>query len=345
MVKRKNNATLKDVATLVGVSNATVSRVLNNSAYVSEDIRKRVEAAVEELGYNQNIIAKSLKTNSTLTIAFITADISNPYMITVAKAVEDLIHVENYQLLVCSTQGDPKREIDHLKLQMGRNIDGLVINSTGYNNEYIAEISRRIPVILIHRDCNMPEFRGDLVDTDNEEGVYALTKHLISFGHSKIFVIKGDKHTSNNLKRFTGFCKAMAEIGIDVDDAYPYQFDGRFNEKCGIMAIEYLNSLPEKPTAVLGLNNTMTIGALKGLAAHNISIPDSISIVGYSGIDNRDLLAVRPTIHFTDPAEVGFAAGRALLERLKRDDFPNREFVLKGHMVCGNAVSAPLNNF
>jgi len=338
---KHKNATLKDVAALVGVSNATVSRVLNDSAYVSRDLSKRVKEAVEELGYNQNIIAKSLKTNSTLTIAFITADISNPYMITVAKAIEDLIHAENYHLLVCSTQGDPKRELEHLKLQMGRNIDGLVINTTGCNSEYVAEISNRIPVILIHRNCNVPEFRGDLVDTDNEEGVYALTKNLISFGHRRIFVIKGDKHTSNNFMRFTGFCKAMAEIGIYVNDAYPYQYDGKFSEKCGIMAIDHLSSLATKPTAVLGLNNTMTIGALKGLAAHNISVPDSISIAGYNGIDNRDLFAVRPTIHFVDPVEVGFAAGKALLERLKRNDVPNREFVLKGHMVCGNAVGVP----
>jgi len=342
---KHKNATLKDVAALVGVSNATVSRVLNGSAYVSQDLSKRVKEAVEELGYNQNIIAKSLKTNSTLTIAFITADISNPYMITVAKAIEDLIHVENYHLLVCSTQGDPKRELDHLKLQMGRNIDGLVINTTGYNSEYVTEISNRIPVILIHRDCKVPGFKGDLVDTDNEEGVYELTKHLISFGHRRIFVIKGDRHTSNNAKRFTGFCNAMAEIGVEVDDAYPYQYDGKFSEKCGFMAIEHLNSLPQKPTAVLGLNNTMTIGALKGLATYKISVPDSISIVGYNGIDNIDLFTTRPTIHFIDPAEVGFAAGKALLERLKRSDMPNRELMLKGHMIYGNAVSTPSDNF
>ncbi|MDR2570649.1 MAG: LacI family transcriptional regulator [Oscillospiraceae bacterium] len=335
------NVTLKDVATKVGVSVATVSRVLNNSTYVHEDIIKNVEDAVEELGYYQNIIAKSLKTNSTLTIAFITADISNPYMITVAKAIEDLVHVEKYHLLVCSTQGDPKRELEHLKLQMGRNIDGLVINTTGYNGEYIADISKRMPVILIHRDCDAPGFVGDLVDSDNEEGVYALTKHLISFGHRRIFVIKGDRHTSNNLKRYRGFVKAMAEAGINIDDSYPFQYDGKFSEECGYRAIEYLSKLPECPTAVLGLNNTMTIGALKGLAAHNLSVPDTISVAGYNSIDNRELLSVRPCIHFIDPREIGLIAGKALLERLTTPEIPKREFVLNGYMVNGNAVGAP----
>ena len=334
-------STLNEVAALAGVSIATVSRVLNDSAFVSPSVRKNVEAAIKELGYNQNIVAKSLKTNSTLTIAFITADISNPYMITVAKAIEDLVHDKKYNLMMCSTQSDPVRELEHLKLQMGRNIDGLVINATGLNPEYVTEISRFIPVILIHRDCETPDFIGDLIDSDNEEGVYGLTKHLISFGHRRIFVVKGAKNASNSQRRYNGFCKAMSEIGIEVDSSYPYQYDGDFSIESGYKAIEFMHTLPALPTAVLGLNNTITIGVLKGLIAHNISVPDTISVAGYNNIDHSELLTVRPTTHYIDPREIGLAAGRALLERLEKHELDNRKIVLNGFMVIGNAVGPP----
>ena len=337
------NVTLKEVAAHAGVSIATVSRVLNSSTHVSSDIKEKVEAAVEELGYRQNLIARSLKTNSTNTIAFITSDISNPYMITVAKAVEDLIHVEKYNLLVCSTEGNPERELEHLKLQMGRNVDGLILNTTGLNCEFITEISTRIPVILIHRNCGNPGFVGDFVDSDNDEGVYQLTKHLISFGHRRIFVIKGKKYISSNQYRFNGFCRAMAEIGIDVDDSYPYQFDGNFTEESGYRAVEHLCGLAVRPTAVLGFNNTTTIGVLRGLMANNISVPEEMSIVSYNDIEYKELMTVRPTVHEINPREIGVIAGRALLERLGAGDLPNRDFILSGRLVPGNAVSVPID--
>jgi len=224
---------------------------------------------------------------------------------------------------------------------MGRNIDGLVINATGRNSDYVAEISRHIPVILIHRNCGSPGFIGDHIDSDNEEGVYGLTRHLISFGHRRIFVIKGDKYASNNLDRFRGFCKAMAEADVKVDDSYPFQYDGDFSEKSGYDSIEAFCNLPARPSAILGFNNTMTLGALRGLFARNISVPDQVSIAGYNSIDNRELLTVRPTIHYVDSRELGLAAGKALLERLETHGLPSRKIIINGHMVSGNTVGIP----
>jgi len=340
MVYRKN-VTLKEVADKSGVSIATVSRVLNESGYVSPDISKNVRATVKKLGYYQNLTARSLKTNSTNMIALITADISNPYMITVAKAIENLIQEQNYNLLVCSTEGDPDREFAHLNMQMSRNVDGIVINATGLNEDLIERISNRIPLVLVHREYYTQGFTGDFVDSDNEKGTYGLTKHLLAYGHRNIFVIKGNKHASTNTYRFKGFITAMAEAGIEVNEFYPFQFDGNFSEESGFKAVEYLQTLPIRPTAILGLNNTMTVGALRALLASRITVPEQMSIVSYNDIDYKELMTIRPTLHAINPAEIGELAGKALLERLANNKLPNREFILEGHMIPGNTVSIP----
>ena len=333
--------TLKDVARRAGVSIATVSRVLNHTGYVSPEVETRVREAVDALGYYQNYIARSLKTNSTMTIGLITADISNPYIITVAKAVEDVIHAQNYNLLMCSTNGDPEQELECMKLLMGRNIDGLLLNGTGYNEAFVSGISVRIPLVLIHRRYLLPSNNYDLVDSDNEAGVYNLTRHLISFGHRRIFVIKGSGNTSSHMERFQGFCRAMAEIGVAVDKAYPYQYDGNFTRQSGFLAIEKLCSLPAPPTAIIALNNTMAVGALEGLKANHLNVPEDISIASYNNVEYRDLMAVRPTVHDVDPREIGLLAGHALLERLASPKLPVREFIVEGRVIPGNAVSIP----
>ena len=334
--------TLREVALQAGVSVATASRVLNKIGSVHPDIQQAVHAAVEELGYYQNTIARSLKTNATLTIGFLTADISNPYMIVVARAIEDIVRGKKYNLLVCSTEGDPERELEYLRVLMGRSMDALVLNGTGRNADFIEKISRRIPVLLVHRRYNSPGFRGDLIDSENEQGMFELTDHLVSLGHRKIFIVKGRALTSSNSERLKGFCAAMqSKAGITVDAQYPFQFDGDFSMRSGYDAIEHMCTLPDKPTAVLTFNNSMALGALEGLRARSLRVPEAVSIATYNNIDFRSLMSVRPTVYHVDPRDIGLQAGYALLERLEDPGLPNRELIVKGCMIPGNAVSVP----
>lgn len=335
------NATLKDVARRAGVSIATVSRVLNGASNVSAQVQQRVSEAIDELGYYQNSIARSLKTRSTFTIAFVTFDISNSYTIMVAKAVEDLVREKKYNLLVCSTEGDPEREREYLKMLLGRNVDALVLHGTGQNGDCIEQISRKIPVVLLHRRYSISGC--DLVDSSNEEGMYELTKHLLLFGHRKIFLIKGDANTSTGSERFHGVCRAMQECGVDFGQNYPFQYDGDFTEESGYQAINYLCTLKERPTAILAFNNSMALGALECLKRKHLTAPEDISIASFNAIDHKNLMTVRPTVYSIDPKEVGMAVGRALLERLESEnhEITTREFIVQGILVPGNAVNIP----
>lgn len=337
----KNKATVKDVAAAASVSVATVSRVLNGNYYVSPDVETRVRSAIEALGYVQNSIARSLKMNSTHMIGYVVSDISNTYHISAARAAEDIFRREGYSMILCSTENSQEREHEYLNLLIGKNVDALVLNTTGKNDAYIVALSKNMPVVLVNRKISQPDFTGDFVDTNGYEGCYHLTNLLLSIGHRKIYVLHGPQHLSNSQERLAGFKAAMKEYGITVDESYPYQFAGSFTLQSGIDAIETLCSMEDKPTAIMSQNNMMTIGVLKGLKSKNISIPEELSLVSYDGIDNLDLMTIRPTLANFDATAIGTRIATMLLERIKNQPIPNRQFILEPEIIQGNSIGLP----
>lgn len=336
-------ATLHDVARQAGVSIATVSRVLNKSYYVSEKIVEQVLQATHELGYYPNSIARSLKTHSTNTIGFVVSDISNTYHISIARAVEDVLKQRDYNLIVCSTENKQERELGYLQLLISK-VDGLILNSTGKNNDFIADLNRKIPMVLVNRRLELPNFIGDLADSNNRLGTYELTRRLLAFGHHKIYVIKGSPTLSNARERYSGFKQAMNEYGYDVPESYPFQFDGDFTLESGRQAIENMFTLSNKPTAVLALNNMMAIGALETLQTKHVRIPEQLSFANFDGIDHVELMSIRPALAYFDPSRIGTQVGKAILERIDDNTIANREFIFEPILSAGNSITiAPAN--
>ena len=334
--------TIKDVASKCGVSTATVSRAINNNGYVSKELKTLILDTCNELGYIPNSTARSLKINSTGIIGYITSDISNQYHITVAKAIEDVIRPSNYNLIVCSTRNNQLAEDQYLKLLLGRNIDALVINTTCENDEFIASISQKLPTVLVNRRLSVPGFHGDFADGNNVMGTYLLTKDLLEHGHRRIYILEGSYKFSNARERYEGFHKAMAEAGIDTQKNYPYRYEGDFSEQSGFNGIVHmLNHFDQVPTAILSTNNAMTIGTLKALHTYHISVPEQLSVVGFNGIDNLELMTTRPTVANYNPYEIGTAAGQFVLDRIKDSSLKNREAIFDPEMIPGNATSSP----
>lgn len=334
-------ATIKDIAREANVSLATVSRALNREACVTDAMRSRVLAAANKLGYVPNSAAKSLKTNSTYTIGFLVSDISNSYYISIARIVEDIVSQHNYNLILCSTGNRKERELDYLRMLMSRNVDGLILNTTGLNNDFILQMNEKTPIVLVNRRIMDPKFRGDLIDTNSYQGCYLLTKQLLSLGHKKIFVVRGPLHLSNSFERFQGFADAMKEAGIDVMKQYPYVYTGEFTQQSGIDAVRFLQQMEERPTAILSQNNMMTIGILEELKNTQIRIPEDISLVSYDGVNNMDLMITRPTSARFDMQLLGQQVGQSILARIKDPELPSREFVFDPIIVNGNSLSIP----
>lgn len=333
-----SDATIKDVAKAAGVSTATVSRVINGNYNVSFEIEQKVLKAIDELKYFPNSVARSLKNDSTYTIGFLVSDISNSYFTTIAKVVEDIVSPKNYNIIMCSTEEEKSRELNYLKLLVSKKVDGLILNTTGKNDDFIAALSKKIPIVLINRRLFNMNFNGDFIDGGNLDGVYDLTAHLIAYGHRKIGVINGDLSVSTGMERFEGFKMSMKEIGINVDLNYPYRFDGQFTMESGYQGAAYLMGLSEPPSGIVVMNNSMTLGALKYFRMNGIRVPEEISIVSFGNIENVELMYVKPSIVTLNAYAIGNKVGKVILERILNPTVKNREVIITPQLIVGDSV-------
>jgi DNA-binding LacI/PurR family transcriptional regulator len=328
--------TIKDVARRAGVSIATVSRVINENYFVSPTLKRKVIDAVNKTGYYPNSIARSLKFSSTFTIGFIVFNISNKYFMTMAKSIEDIVGREHYNLIVCSTEGIRDNELLHLRNLASKKVDGLIITSTGGNEDTIVNLSRSIPTVLLHRRLYRKDFIGDFVDSNNTRGAYDLTQHLIDVGHEDIAVVNGPQTLSSAVERYIGYKNALKKNGIDVNHAFVYEGDYSFES--GHRGIEKIMETAQKPTAVVIMSHEMTLGALTYIREHDISVPERLSIVAYGNIENIDLLYIRPTIVTQEPEVLGKNCAECILQRIKNRSLPNKEIIYEPKLVQGNSV-------
>lgn len=338
-----NNTTIKDVAKKANVSIATVSRVLNKNYYVSPELEKKVMDAIKQLNYYPNSVARSLKNESTQTVGLIVSDISNSFFTFVNRSVENILQQHNYNLIVCSTDNQKEKELSYLKLLLEKKVDGIILNTTGFNHEFVSSISHQIPIVLCGRKIDSPSFRGDFVDSDNATGAYLMTRHMIEKGHRRIGIICGQQSVSSGIERIEGFRRAMGSIGIQVDESYPYQYYGNYNcSDSGYEGAEYLLSQKPLPTAILAMNNELSVGALRYFRSHHIAVPEDLSFICYGNILNTDLFYIQPCYIEMDPRVIGTRVGELLIERIEhKNELPNREILFAPTLIQGNSVCQP----
>lgn len=335
-----HKVTIKDVAKQANVSAATVSRIINKNEKVDPAIREKVLEVIKQLNYLPNSVARSLKKDTTLIIGLLVSDISNPYFTTIAKAIENTVSTSKYNIIFCSTENNKDIEMSYLRLLLSRNVDALIINTTGYNDEYICQLSKSLPIVLLDRKVNESGFKGDFVAVDDFQIGYSLTSELISQGHRKIGVINGLLNVSTGAERFRGFKSAMSKIGIEVDDSYPYVYNGNFTMESGYQGTAKLLNDEDKPTALVIMNNEMTFGALNYCRMHDIAIPDEISIVAYGYFKNMNLMYINLSVAVLEPEIIGAKAAELIMERIRCNttELSNKSILYSPQFVNGNST-------
>lgn len=334
------NVTIKDIAKEAGVSLATVSRVINNNQTVAQELRDKVLAAIEKNGYYPNLVARGLKKDSTQTIAILIADSSsNEYFAQIIKSLENVIRMDNYTLFVCNSLNEKDTEQNYLNLLAEKKVDGIIVNTSGFNNELIAKLSNNIPMVLLHRRINLPNFKGDFIDADFGSSCYELTMNLIENGHRKIGLISGPLFLSSAYDRFVSFKRAMKTIDVDISTEYEYYYEGPFTAESGYAGAEKLLNMENPPTALLIMHCDTTIGALRYFRTHNISVPEDISFASPCNISLADLMYVQPNFAMPDTWALGKRAGEMIMERIKcNNEMVNREVCYIPTVIYGNSV-------
>ncbi len=305
--------TIRDVAKQAGVAPMTVSRVINNSGYVSEDTRTRVEEAISRLGYVPNMLGPSLRFNQTNTLALVLTDITNPFWTTVARGVEDAAQEAGYSVILCNTDESEAKQDQYLTMLLKRRIDGiLLVPSTSTSNVVQTIKNQGVKVVVLDREVNETEV--DVVEGDSVGGAYQLTRYLIELGHQHIAILSGPQNVSTSSQRVAGFCQAIEEANLTHNTANIYW--GEFSQTLGHeMVRRALQSTP-RPTAFLAVNNFIANGALQALREMNIRVPEDVSVVSFDDIP----VSINPMPFLTvaaQPAyEMGYQATQLLVARL-----------------------------
>jgi LacI family transcriptional regulator len=331
-------STIADVAKRAGVSKMTVSRVINDSGYISHETRERVEKAIEELGYIPNALARSLRFKKTRTIALILTDITNPFFTTVARGVEDKASEEGFNVIFCNTDESPKEEASYVNVLIQKQVDGLLLVPTERAPESIAFLENHgVPFVLLDR--RVPDMDVDIVRCDSEQGAYNVVRYLLDLGHERIAALGGSAGITSSTDRVAGYRRALIEAGLEKE-AHRAYFTS-FTVEGGYQAAQKALAARPRPTAFFAANNFIAIGAIRALRELGLTVPENISLVAFDDLPAPLVIDPFLTIVEQPAYEMGRRATELLLDRLadRGPDEP-QEIVLPTQMII-RASSAP----
>jgi LacI family transcriptional regulator len=336
----KSMPTVLDVAKRAGVAPITVSRVINNSGYISQATRERVEAAVKELGYVPNTLARGLRSKRTKTLALVVTDITNPYFTLMARGVEDAAGASNYTVIYCNTDESETKEENYANILAQRQVDGvLLVPACGNVKTIKFLLSNHIHVVALDR--RVSGVKIDFVQSDSEDGAYHLTKLLIGLGHERIIMITGPKDVSTSVDRVAGYQRALAESGLDDNEQIYY---GTFTQEGGYELTRQAMTHSPTPTAIFGANNFIAIGIIKALRDLKVAVPGDISVVAFD--DFPESMLVTPFLTFIEqPAyEMGRMATELLLKRISGELTGGRQKLILPTQIVERGSTAPNRN-
>lgn len=325
---------IKDVAEAAGVSTATVSRVLSNGLHVRPEVRERVMATVERLGYRPNLVARSLRSQQSNTISLIVSDISNPFFTAISRAVEDTAYAQGFSVLLCNTDEDAEKEAIYLGLMRDMSVAGTIMSPTRQTIANFSESDFPFPVVVVDRPISDRDV--DAVLLDNVDAAYRLVTHLIEQGYRRIGALCSEMSTG--LERQIGYEKALRSHGLAPKTEYMKYVAPR--AEAGYAATLKILDAAEPPDALFTANSLLGVGALQAIRERNMAIPGDIALVTFDETTWATLVQPAITLIAQPTYEIGRTAAELLLQRIADPDRPTRQVILKGQLQVRGS-SAP----
>jgi LacI family transcriptional regulator len=329
-----------DVARLAGVSRATVSYVLNQQKEgrvpISDETQQRVREAAKELGYEPDARAQSLRSGSTRTLGLLIPDSQNPHFWQIVSGVSREARNAGYDLLLSSSDLDREQEETSLKVLSQRRVDGLIllVAFTALSQEKLDEMAaRRLPIVMI--GCRDGSF--DCIGSNYSDSAAAVMAHLTALGHKRIGFIHGVANLRLGQDRLQAYGNGLRDAGLPYDE--------NLVEHCGASiedgynaAIRLLNH-PDRPTAIIAVNDLLAMGVLRAAADLKLNIPTDLSVVGYDDIPMANYTAPRLTTVHMDAEAIGQGAVKLLLQRLEDRKQPLQTVQLPTRMIIRESTA------
>jgi LacI family transcriptional regulator len=339
--KKHTAPTIHDVARAAGVSIGTVSRIINRRGRGRGDTERRVHDAIANLGYRVNAVARSMRTQSTRTVALLVHDIANPIFAATARAAQQVFEEADYFLMLASAGAGSGREAHIIRLLNERRMEGVIAFLRREDDPEIVDALSKFggAVVIIDRKIKL---NADVVLTDHAGGVMRATRHLIDLGHRSIALIAGATAILPGRERVRGFIEAFNAAGLQapthlirdqsLDAAYG------FREASSLLFDE-----ASPPTAIIAAGNQLLEGVLGAIRAAKLEIPRQVSLIGFDDSSVARLATPPISVISRDVVQMGTIAAQMLLSRLRlgQTNSPSQKVVLPTELIFRGSCAPP----
>jgi DNA-binding LacI/PurR family transcriptional regulator len=341
------SVTIKDVAKKAGVSPSTVSRVLSNHPRISRETSRKVKIILNEMGYHPNIMAQNLVSRTTNSICVILPKSAeelflNSFFMELVRGIVTQANRSGYDV-VLSSGGSEQEEVDVVsRLINGKKVDGAILLYSRKDDPVVEFLhSNNHPFVLIGRSDKYPDLLS--VDNDNIQAAYDATKHLISFGHKRIGFVSGPPNHVVSGDRLKGYQRAFEEAGLELRK--DWIVEGEFLQESGYRAMSFFMNLPQRPTALVVVDDLVSFGVLRGLHELGYKVPDDLSIVSFNNISIAELST--PPLSSIDIGiyNLGYTASQALIQSIQHNgenQFMQRH-IIPHRLVVRESSMLPVN--
>ncbi len=328
------NATIKDVAKAAGVSVATVSRVLNNSATVSTAATEQVNSAIKELGYSPNFLGRNLRKCETNIILAVIPSTEHTFYSGIIKGMQAAANENGYDILMSTTNSNLAAEMRMLKMVFNRTVDAAVLLGTQLDKETLMDLNDKYNIAIC---CERVEGADVLtVKVDDVDGAYTAVKHLADCGHKKIAMISTQGTALSSVDREKGYMNVLKDMGIKFKDEYIYR--GSYDYTYGSLAMDYFMSLSDPPTAIFCISDMIAVGAAKRALELELNVGEDISICGFDNLPISAMYTPGITTIEQPCYEIGRTVIEELLQNIQSGEKSNKQIMLNFSLVSRKSV-------
>lgn len=313
-------ATIYDIAKELNISAATVSRALNDNPKISQSTRKLVMETATRMNYKQNKLALALRSGKSNNIGVIVPRIDSNFFASTIRGIEEELYPHHYNIIICQTHEDEKREIENINTLLNSQVDGILmsVSNVSFENDQIMKrvLEKNIPLIFFDRKKNIDGISYAIID--DFKGGYLATKHLIDQGCTRIAHFKGDKSLEIFVNRFNGYKQALLDNGLPFDENYVIPTKSKV--EAGSLAAETLLKLKNPPDALFSSSDFAALGAIQELKAQGIRIPEDFCVVGFGNEPFTKFMELSISTVDQSPLEMGKMAARVFLEQINNTE-------------------------
>jgi LacI family transcriptional regulator len=314
---------IADVAKLAGVSTATVSRVINNNAPVADATRRRVDSAIDELGYESNNLGRNMRVKHLQLVGLVVSDVENPFFTSVTRGIEDQAHLAGFGTILCNSDENVEKESQYLATLRAERVPGVIVAPVGPRHRYLERYAGPgLGMVTIGR--RVQGLKADLVATDNALGGESAAAHLsVQHGYDSVGLVGGPPGLASAEERSRAFLTTITQLGVQCSEEWIEAGDMR--EESGYESTSRILSASQVPRAVFVVNNLMTLGSLRAAREHGLKVPDDLAIIGFDDVPWAPYLDPPLTVISQPTQEIGREAAKMLFDRLDDPARPAEE--------------------